>query len=263
MAGFLYFISEDTRPLTPERIRALGLGYAFTANPENSAVSGKSPNGKSGNVFADSTRQNGRRAGYYAEQQTWRKLPNVERRPELWVGYWNDAKPTPEDLQRPEMIDGAATIRFADGNDWSIPSITEFDPDTLQFPCKLKCPEDFDEHGNIVAGSPVGDQAALWDEVYPIVVKLVLGSIAEGSQYSPPTYEELRSAAISLLKANYVVDMPELVVLGTLFRDDKTYSSAVLACCRGQWLIEAIELQKKSGDRPALSTSDTSDGNAA
>ncbi len=259
MAGFLYFISEDTRPLTPERIRAMGLGYAFTANPENSAVSGKSPNGKSGNVFADSTRQNGRRAGYYAEQQTWRKLPHVEGRPELWVGYWNDAKPTPEDLQRGKLLRGPK-LTLADGAAWQVPIVRRFDEAAQRWESELPAYLDYDESGQVVRGQPVDEYTRLWELTAPLAdAQFARDAGEEGA--TGPTDADVYAAVAALLQANYVVDLPELIALRALQESDA--GTICLVACRYEQLMAWIADDQKKTDRSAASGLTSTDSDAA
>lgn len=246
MAGFLYFISGDQRPLTPERIRKLGLAYAFTVSSENSAVNGNSPSGKSGNVFADSTRQNGRRAGYYPDQQTWRKLPNVEERPELWVGYWNDAKPTPADLERKPMLAADITVRLADGHQWRIPRVRHFDDASGNWECLLPTACDMNDAGEFVPGNPLAEHKHLWDITAPVAAVLCFGE--GGADAEPINDKQVQEVAIAILKANYVVDGCELVSLGALTPD--AFATIVLAACRGQALLGWMDTSIKKTNPP-------------
>jgi hypothetical protein len=263
MAGFIYFISGDERPMAPDKARKLGLGYAFTGNLENSGVNHNSPSGKPGNVFGDTSRHNGKRVGYFADQQTWRKMPRVEGRPELWVGYWNDSKPTPADLARHPMLPGEVVMTLGDGEQWLIPTLTEFDQETQSGQCQLPAPLDYDEDGNLVNGKPTGAYGQLWDAVHPVALGVCFGSNAEDSDIKEPNEKQVRDAAFAIIGANYVVSMPELVVLGAL-QSDATFRNIILASCRGRWLIDAVnELSKKNEPPSVADGSDTSAGKAA
>lgn len=263
MAGFLYFRSGDQRPVTKEVAAKLGLAYAFPAGIQNCQVNHNSPSGSQGNVFADPARHEGKRIGYFPGEQTWRKLPNVEGRGELWAGYWNDAKPGPTDLQRADMLPGEVAMTLGDGKRWVIPTLTEFDPETKSGQCSLPAPLDYDDDGNLFATSPVGEEGELWEAVHPVALGACFGSNDPESDIKDASDVELRSAAIRLLRRNYVVDMPELVMLGCL-RNDTTFRTIVIASCRGEWLMEAInELSKKNDGLTPAAGSDTSDGKAA
>jgi hypothetical protein len=65
--------------------------------------------------------------------QTWLPAPidGDLAKGRYWLGFVNDAKPTPEELQRRDQIDGEP-VKLADGNYWTIP-IGEFCPKRLTF----------------------------------------------------------------------------------------------------------------------------------
>lgn len=260
MSGFLYYRHGDTRPITKEGAVKLGLGYAFPAGLEGREVL-RGPCGSKGYIFADSKRHT-EAIGYFPDKQTWRKLPKVEGRPELWVGYYNDEKPGPGDLGRANALPGEVTITLGDGNQWLIPTLTEFDAETLSGDCELTAPLDYDDDGNLFASKPVGEYGQLWDAIHPVALSVCFGSDAEDSPIKNASDKDIRAAAFRLLQTNYVVDMPELVMLGCL-RNDATFSSIVMASCRGRWMLGALDEQKKTDDLPAESTSDSADGSAA
>lgn len=251
MAGFLYFISDDQRPPSPEKLKSWGLAYAFpNTSGEHRQVNGNSPNGRVGSVIADPSRHGSRAAGYHKDQQTWRKMPAREGRPELWVGYWNDAKPGPESLQQANMLPGEVAMTLGDGNRWVIPTLAEFDSETKSGPCTLPAPLDYDDNGNLFTTAPVGEYGELWDAIHPVALGVCFGGTEPDAEIREPSEKEIREAAFRLLRTNYAVDMPELVMLGCL-RNDATFRTIVLASCRGQWLMEAInELSKKNDSQP-------------
>lgn len=256
MAGFLYFRSGDTRPLNRAGVVALGLGYMLDGGGlETRPTSNGGPGGKSGLVFADAKRHADKTLGYYPDQQTWRKLPRVEGRPELWLGYWNDAKPGPVDLQRKRMLPGVP-LTLGDDQEWSIPRLTELDDDR-QGECLLPAPLDYDDDGNLIAGKPVGENAELWDAVHPVA----LGMCFEDAD-TRATAEDIQRAAFALMKRNYAVDMPELIVLGTL-QEEIALSLIIVASCRMRWLVDAINSSKKNESRQLADGSNTSAGEAA
>lgn len=260
MAGFLYFLAGGPSKVTLEATRQLGLGYAFTGSCASGQCNSNNPVGKAGCIFADRTRHVGREIGMYPDRQTWRKMPAREGRPELWLGYWSDAKPTPRDLLRANAPEGIVVLKLFDGQDWIIPAFTEFDETTHDGPCALPAALDYDEAGNLIDGKPVGEFAALWESIHPVALGLCFGTDGPDAAIRPPTDEDIRVAAIKLLTAKYVVDIPELVALGALSNEAALYSRIVMACCRGRWLLEAIDDLKKNEDRPPLSGSDTTPG---
>lgn len=255
--GFIYFVSGDDRPVTTEKLKRWGLSYAFTGPLEHRPVNNHSPSGQPGGVFLEAARHEGKAAGYYKDQQTWRKLPRVEGRPELWVGYWNDAKPTSDDLLRKETIPGKVIMRLG-GEGWSIPTLCELD-DEGKGESVLPAPMDYDEDGNLYVGRPIGTMAELWDLVHPVALGLCFGGSEGGRE---PTDQEVQQAAFALITANYVVSMPELVCLGAL-QNDSSFRNIVIAACRGQWLLDTLEDLTKKNDPQAESTSSSSGGAAA
>lgn len=247
----MYFKSGDGRPITKDGIAKLGLAYAFPAGIEGREVT-RGLDGKAGYIFADPNRHT-ESIGYFPDRQTWRKLPKVEGRPELWVGYWNEAKPGPGDLERPNQVPGEMVVTLGDGNQWMVPTLCEFDEADRTGPCELPAPLDYDEHGNLFTGKPTGEYGELWDAIHPVAVGLCFGSDDEDSEIKLPTMESLRDATFRLLRTNYVVSVPELVVLGCL-RNDTTYRTIVMASCRGRWLINALKVQKKTNSASTEST---------
>lgn len=59
------------------------------------------------------------------ELQTWREIQNEDGTTCYWLGWRNDAKPTPADLVRNKTIDGHKCL-LADGNEWLVPVVGPF-----------------------------------------------------------------------------------------------------------------------------------------
>lgn len=248
MAGFLYHIAGEQRPPAPAKIDAWGLRYAFPdGSPTHRAVMSSSPSGKSGSIIADDARQSEKDVGYYPDQQTWEKLPAIEGRPELWIGFWNDAPPRPDDLRRSPLIEGIVSYQAGDGCRWIVPTLVELD-DAGAGDCILPATERLRDGEYRFELLP--PMAKLWEIVHPVALGLC------GFAASPPA-ADVKAAAIALLAANYVLDRPELAVLGALANDDR-YERIVMASCRGQWMLEAIraagEGEKKTDGPPDEST---------
>lgn len=256
MAGFLYFRAGDTRPITRDLIAKYGLGYAFTGGLTNRPTSSTSPSGTPGLVFADASRQEGQDVGYHPDRQTWRKLPRVEGRPELWVAYWNEAKPGPGDLERMPMLAADVTIRLADGNPWRIPRVREYNGVTGEWECLLPSLYDYGDDGRLFPAKPLAEHARLWEITAPVASALCLA----GDEVASVTEEQVQLASVELVKANYVVDMPELVAIGALATGD-TFASIILAACRGKTLLDWIATLQKKSDPLTLSGSSTDAGN--
>jgi hypothetical protein len=257
--GFLYFRSGDQRTLTREGVAKLNLTYAFPAGIQCVQVNSNSPSKSQGLVFADPARHEGKRVGYFPDQQTWRKLPTVEGRPELWVGYWNDAKPGPGDVTRSPMLAADMVVRLADGNPWRVPKVRQYDGVSGNWECLLPSLYDYDEKGNLFPSKPLAKHAHLWELTHPIAMAMCVTT--DGP--TGITDEQVQQCAVALLQANYVVDLPELVAIDALATGD-TFASIVMAACRGQELLSWLDsIQKKSNSPVASNGSSSPAGNAA
>lgn len=94
------------------------------------------PGGKRGLMF--SVPPGDRRAGsaavadYQPDQQTWFEVKHKATGDSAyWIGYYNDAKPTPVDLTRPHQFRGH-DIKLGDGNDWHVAVLKPASFETVQ-----------------------------------------------------------------------------------------------------------------------------------
>jgi hypothetical protein len=260
-AGFVYFWSGGPSAIDLAKVQELGLGYAFTSPPESRQVNANSPSQSPGLVFGDSQRLGRKTVGCFLDEQEWRELPAINGRPPLWIGYWKDAKPGPADLMRADAPPAIVNLRLFDGQLWPIPALAEFNDDhqaKILFPSPL----DFDAAGNLVEGKPVGKCAALWDSIHDVCLGVCFGSDDEDAEIKSATEAELRHAVVAILSSAYIVSVPEIVCLGLLSNEHSLYEQIVLACCRGRWLLEAIDSLKKTSSQPAESGSTSSSGGA-
>lgn len=242
MAGFLYFRSGSQSNVKPDEITAWGLEYAFTTPPESRGVNQNSPSGKSGVIFADAKRL-GRTVACDMANQVWRKLPTVEGRPELWLGYWKDAKPGPEDLQRPGMLNGSR-VQLADDNWWTVPLVRRFDGS--EFLPALPTLWDYDDQGQPVRGALLAQHAHLWELTCPYADQCLAQMDDESTEDQPQVDDaELCRTVVALLQANYVVGLPELVLLDALAHDQ---SMALVALLAVDWFefLERLRSAKKN-----------------
>jgi len=241
MAGFMYFAADRQKATVDlEDAEKWGLSYAFNSTPESRQVM-NGPSGTHGVVFTDHLRQGGRTAGYYPDQQTWREMPEVDGRPALWFGYWNDAKPGPDDLMRPSPLAHDFSIKLADGNLWKVPRIRCYDNDSQRWECAMPSRMDFDKHGNLFAASPLEQHLGLWEMTHGVATLICLGE-----QTVPPiTDRDVQRAAVAILQANYCVDIPELVLLGAL-STGAMFAQVVMCACRGDSLLQWISDSKKN-----------------
>lgn len=81
----------------------------------------KGPTGQGG-VFAAWPRTDAPDMGYFPKRQSWCPAVAQDGRPagRYWIGFWNDAPPTPDDLKRPAQFDGY-WLELGDGRRWVIP----------------------------------------------------------------------------------------------------------------------------------------------
>lgn len=251
MSGFLYFRSGDQRAVTKERIDQWGLSYAFTGSPEGRPTNHSSFTKSQGYVFCDPKRHT-KAAGLYEGEQTWRKMPAVEGRPELWVGYYNDAKPTPSDLKREKLLRGPV-LRLADGNDWQVPIVRRYDDAAQEWHCELPTYLDLDAEGNVAAGRPLTQYAHLWDATATIA-ELQFAKDS-GDEVRDLTHSELIAAVAALMGANYVVSLPELVALEAL--EESHLAMIVMVAVRYQAVVNWLTTIQKKSDQSTLSGATT------
>lgn len=254
MAGFLYFRSGFTQTITPDRAKGLGLEYAFTGGSIASCVVSKSPAGGAGVVFADASRQGDRTPGYHPDKQTWRKMPAVEGRDELWLGFWNDDRPTPEDLDRGNKSE-CLRAKLLDGNWWDIASTHYYSEDNGEWDCDLPAMLELDDAGKIVRGPTVPQYRELEKYTRPLV------DVMEGKDVPLQTMYE---AAIALLRHRYVVDFPEVVALGLLpfsaSDPPEEIANIALLTMRKRDVERWLDDQKKTPSTPPESGLDSADG---
>jgi len=248
MVGFLYEADGARSSIDLDGIAAIGLGYAFENAPECSECLRESPLGGRGLIFADSKRTGGKRTGWYPEQQTWRELPEIDGQPRRAIGYWNEAKPTPADLARSTMLPGLL-VRLADEQMWQVPTVREYDEGSNEWRCELPCLFDYNGKGELVRGLPLPAHKHLWDVTAP-VASILFGA---GDDATSVTDQQMCDVAVALLQANYVISLPELVVLGALSDNGLLAFIVHAATNRPQLLSWIEELQKKSND-PSTAT---------
>lgn len=257
--NFLYFKSGNTsKVVSKEDVAELGLEYALGQSIENREVL-NGPGGQKGVVFCDSERSGDRAAGYFPDQQTWREMPARDGRPPLYIGYWNDAPPTPASLARKTQLP-AAPVLMADDRYWQIPIVRNYDEQSDTYTSNLPAYLDYDEQGNITKGRVLGCYKRLWDLTAPVA------DIKFGTGDPNVSEQQLFTAVVALLQANYVVDLPELAVLGVL-ADDYSLTAAIEVSCRldrlKRWIAEAEEQKKTTTTPPIPPGSTTSAGDAA
>lgn len=242
MAGFCYFLETQDSSISRETIEEVGLGYAFENSPECSESLAETPTGSHGVFFADHVRLGeGMRAGYFPDEQEWLVIPATD--PKIAVGYWSKHKPSPEDLMRESPLPGLA-VKLADENFWTVPTVRK--PTGQEWHCELPCRLTLNEQGRLVSGTPLSKYQRLWEITEPVAKRMLEADTHKGE---PLSDEQAASIAVELLQANYVIDVPELVLLNALATDGSLGIVCSVAVMKDRLLSWIDTLQKKSNDQ--------------
>lgn len=250
---FLYFIADATAPPSLKALQELGLGYAFDTNPFVRQVS-DGPNGGHGHLaiaperfrILGEFREDGTR-GPDAElkkayspdpkQQTWVEAPL----PGVWIGWWNDHLPSPESLQRAELVNGYA-LEMCDGQTWRFAAVCEADEETGERVCQLPCHYRMTPQRTLVPGEPLERVRWLWENTEAAWQAMVNGA----NQTKDNTVELVGK----LLMANYYASDIELGALGafgqTFAGDPVNIASLCLGYASWNSWKEAHETEGKS-----------------
>lgn len=255
MAGFLYYKPSFTGTVTLANVREWGLAYAFTASPNGTVCMNNTPDGRTGSVFADSARLGEWQAIMNMEEQVWRKSADCD----WYVGYWNAAPPTPENLERPSMLAGyPITIG---GMSWQVPETASFDEENESLVPALPCKLEYAGDGKWSKG----DVLEVYKNLWAIGEKFREGFIAHEVRGEPLTVysdSEIGEAAHWYLQANYVVGPDELSILEILSTGDRQVALAVMLA-NSYLQIRAWAEQKKTDQSSTPLGSGIADGAAA
>ena len=258
MTAFLYYARNDqtkTATATREEIVALGLGHVFDDYTIGRGVS-HGPDATQGHVFClDSSASHFK---FAADKQTWSQMGKDGP----WLGYWNDAKPTPVELARDHQIDGE-WMRFEDGNLWHIPFARQFVVEDGEIWSSCKLPQRFtlNDDGEWITGGIKPRYQQLWDLIEGYESAIANGDTTGGMVSF--IFEPINELAVVGVQANYRVSKYELDALGVfdgetrdriidVLRDNKTWLS---------WAQKKIESAARAGgslsDGPDESTPDS------
>lgn len=223
---FLYYRPGHTRKVSFDDIKHWGLEYAFDKQPVSAECMNRTPDGSNGQVFIAFSRD-GEVPQMNLDKQTWRKLPGDRMGAPVYVGYWNEAKPGPEELVRDTMLPGYP-YELMDGHVWRVPLVRRYEGEVHC--CSLPRLMDFDEDGNPIDGDVMQQYRHLWELTKPVVDDLLLQyGLAEESP-QPLGKNDTVKIAVSLLQANYRVSLPELVMLQSLPNDGTVDGLCATAC---------------------------------
>jgi len=218
---FLYFV-----PGNRSNVQAVEIGYAFDGGKVSQTCETMSgPDGQRGTILANRSVPS-QLVGHDKQKQTWRQCG------EVWIGYWNDNKPTEKTLKRPVIVPGNA-VTLIDGAEWEIPRGLVFDGASMSqtLPRML----DVDSTGEWIIGDVKPDLAKLWEatcQVYDswigrlAAINTEDGEVSDTSEVSITFADELAMVELCL-QTNYRIGRHEIGMLGLLDRD--TPSQVLLA----------------------------------
>jgi hypothetical protein len=232
---------------------------------------GDTPSQTTGFLVADARRHAGRELKVDPGNQTWRKIPpahnlesNGDCHPALYLGFWNDARPTPEDLLRPAPAKPGATPlgpidgylwTLGDGRRWQLPLVREFDAAAGCWTTSLPCSFEYDERGKLKRGSVI--------QTYRWLVEASESAWQRMTSEADISEDEALATLGVLIGANYAAGAAELMALGCFTEVVTETPRFVLSIMLDYsvWL-EWAESQKKSEVEATRAGCDTSAGRA-
>jgi hypothetical protein len=247
MAGIMYYASGPTGTVSLDLAKRWGLGHAFAESPFAREVKSHTPDGNDGLIFGDEARLKPYHVLMRMEEQEWRRLPDRDGRPPLWIGWWKESPPTPDALARKRQLPGPE-VSLADGAMWKIPLVRRFDGSREQWDCFLPCLLAQDAAGKITKGEVVKAYAELWKATAAAWEATV-------ENRDLPDAEVL--AALGLLVAtNYVIGAEEFLALGLLSEQLDHCDLVLLGIDYFSFAAFAAQ-QKKTSCSPSLPESAT------
>jgi hypothetical protein len=223
MAGFLYYKpgQRQLHQVTLDEVKEWGLGHAFDAAPQSIDVLARAMDGAAGFVFADEKQLAGRSVGLYPAEQTWEKVDG--RDDGLWIGWYNDAKPTAEDLKRKQLLNGY-WLDLESGR-WVVPLERSFDDQACKFESQLPCYLRHGPNGKTIKGRVLQTYAWLWE-----ITESYAASLFNSDETIDDTYVDEFDLACKILSANYRISAIEASVLelfSEIIRPDQVLLLAV------------------------------------
>lgn len=234
MAGFIYFIPGG-RGASAEALEAVGLNEMLGDLSLSSGQIDKGPNG-AGGVLIRIDGDRAPRLRYAGEGQVWRECAGGK----FWLGYDREHPPTPEDLVRPDLIDGHSVL-LEDGNKWLIPVARVF---ATGGPPMFRM--NVDNDGNWVVGDTIArlkavevDAEAVWQE---LLTSLDAGKGDEDAVKVLLTTEA--DMCVRALAVNYHLGRYEIGALGLL--SPRVTSEITLALIDWPTIVADSAAQKKT-----------------
>lgn len=112
----ILYYSPNTKMVTADAARRLGLGYAFESGGPACLEAHKGPDGGHGCIFVFPDAAGDHPPIHVTDRHEWIQLPGSG----VYVGVDPDQLPTPESLARREQIDGHF-VTLGDGCEWLVP----------------------------------------------------------------------------------------------------------------------------------------------
>ena len=209
MAGFLYYIPGIDKA-DHDVLYKHGLAYAFSelkGNPTVNRVIG-GPDDGDGVVIPGIGCTDHR---YKKDAQTWRKYKGI------YVGYWNEQKPGPSDLQRADALNGHK-VTLGDGNQWIVPvarQINDVDG-RITASCALPSRIGWDEDGAWVMGDVVQKYFELWNTAQAFwdqLTEQTPGDLNQDKAIITFDFAGGNDAAVMVLQCNYHISPREIDLL--------------------------------------------------
>jgi hypothetical protein len=210
---FLYFI-PDRPAIKPDEAAALGLGYAFERGLGIDCVEVQGgPDGRNGIVIAQQDAYLPGQLAYRKKLQNWRKFPDRD----VWVGFYSDAPPGPEDLARTEQRTGIH-VPLNDGRRWLVPLARSHSesPDGSEctaYQTLIELP-DFGPGGRLLPTRVPRESQALFDLAEAWL--RVRDGAAGDDDHARFDYHGRLAAAAFVLQTNYRLGLVEAVYLELL-----------------------------------------------
>ncbi len=221
MSGIMYFIPDGHQGMGHEQFVEIGLGHAFDApggrisEPTRVPITG-GPGGHNGILAACDRRVSLIR--YKADKQTWQQIPQalLPTDQAVWLGWYTDDPPTPQDLARPAQRDGHS-VRLGDDREWMVPLARAWVDLGKDSGWMTALPQTLgvDDSGDWVANTVVPQYRDLWDLACRYWDS-VLGAPRDDDDPKCIVFpfSELNNAAVLALQTNYYIGKAEIAALG-------------------------------------------------
>lgn len=245
MSGFLYYL-PDGCGLTAKAFGDARRGIVGESLSERTALDG--PDGKGGLVLAIGSHP---AHGYYPKSQTWMQADAAP----WWIGFDVEHAPTPEDLQRSELLAGH-DVQLEDGNAWHVPAARLWVNEEGMPRYRMSVPVRLLRRGGEWKSEPLERYRWLADAAETYWAHLVSG---QGSGFTVPQACEL---AVRALSVNYRLGPEETSALALLTdRNVLSILNAIVDWPRYLEISQAILAEKKTAS--ARATGDTGSGEPA